>query len=130
DLRRRPGRRRQLGRRDRAGAPSARSRHRGSVRAPDACTADRPLVQRAGVTEQTTREGRAMSEMAVEFRAVGQASSLADGEVTPYYLEDSKRRVSVARVNGMLHAFDDLCTCGGRPCPLSSGLLTGTTLMC
>jgi 3-phenylpropionate/trans-cinnamate dioxygenase ferredoxin subunit len=36
--------------------------------------------------------------------------------------------VSVARVGGTLHALDDLCT--HEACPLSSGLLTGTTLMC
>jgi nitrite reductase/ring-hydroxylating ferredoxin subunit len=71
-----------------------------------------------------------MSEIAVEFRGLGEASDLADGGVNPYYLEGSKRRVSVARVGGTLYAFDDLCTCGERPCPLSSGLLTGTTLMC
>ena len=26
--------------------------------------------------------------------------------------------------------FDDLCTCADQACPLSGGLLTGTTLMC
>ena len=31
---------------------------------------------------------------------------------------------------GRLYAFDDLCTCADEPCPLSGGLLTGTTLMC
>src|SRR3954464_15792026 len=35
-----------------------------------------------------------------------------------------------ARVVDRLYAFDDLCTCGDAPCPLSGGLLTGTTLMC
>ena len=41
-----------------------------------------------------------------------------------------KRRVSAARVNDRVYAFDDLCTCADRSCPLSGGLLTGTTLMC
>jgi nitrite reductase/ring-hydroxylating ferredoxin subunit len=36
--------------------------------------------------------------------------------------------VAVARVDGKLYALDDLCT--HEACPLSSGLLTGTTLMC
>lgn len=71
-----------------------------------------------------------MSETAVEFRGLGEASDLADGGVNPYYLEGSKRRVSVARVGGTLYAFDDLCTCGERSCPLSSGLPTGAALMC
>ena len=39
-----------------------------------------------------------------------------------------KRRVSVARVRGKLYAFDDLCL--HEACPLSAGLLTGTTLKC
>ena len=33
-------------------------------------------------------------------------------------------------VNDDLYAFDDLCTCADQACPLSGGLLTGTTLMC
>ena len=45
-----------------------------------------------------------------------------------YYLDDRKVRVSVARVGGRLYAFDDLCT--HEACPLSAGLLTGTTIMC
>jgi nitrite reductase/ring-hydroxylating ferredoxin subunit len=61
------------------------------------------------------------------FRAVGPASELHEGSVNPYYLEDLKRRVSVVRVGGALHAFDDLSAAG---CPLSAGLLTGTTIMC
>ena len=48
----------------------------------------------------------------------------------PYYLDDRKLRISIARVDGRLYAFDDLCTCADEPCPLSGGLLTGTTIMC
>lgn len=33
-------------------------------------------------------------------------------------------------MNDQLYAFDDLCTCAEQTCPLSGGLLTGTTLMC
>jgi 3-phenylpropionate/trans-cinnamate dioxygenase ferredoxin component len=51
-------------------------------------------------------------------------------EVLPHYLDDRKLRVSVARVDGRLYAFGDLCTCTDEPCPLSGGLLTGTTIMC
>jgi nitrite reductase/ring-hydroxylating ferredoxin subunit len=72
-----------------------------------------------------------MSELVSDaFRTVGPADGVADDFVVPYYLDDVKRRIAVARVDGRLHAFDDLCPCGGRACPLSGGLLTGTTLMC
>ena len=64
------------------------------------------------------------------FRTVGRADAVADGAVEPYYLGDRKLRVSIARVDGRLYAFDDLCTCASPACPLSSGLLTGTTVMC
>jgi nitrite reductase/ring-hydroxylating ferredoxin subunit len=50
--------------------------------------------------------------------------------VVPHYLSDVKRRIAVADVDGRLYAFDDLCTCAEPACPLSSGLLTGTTVMC
>jgi nitrite reductase/ring-hydroxylating ferredoxin subunit len=33
-------------------------------------------------------------------------------------------------VDDRLYAFDDLCTCTDEACPLSGGLLTGTTIMC
>jgi 3-phenylpropionate/trans-cinnamate dioxygenase ferredoxin component len=57
-------------------------------------------------------------------------ATAVDGSVTPHYLADRKLRVAVARIDGRLYAFDDLCTCPGRPCPLSGGLLTGSTVMC
>ena len=63
-----------------------------------------------------------------EFRTLGRSDRLPDDYVNPYYLEDLKRRVSVARVAGTLFAFDDLCT--HDSVPLSAGLLTGKTLMC
>ena len=50
--------------------------------------------------------------------------------VVATYLEDRKLRVAVARVDDRLYAFDDLCTCADERCPLSGGLLTGTTIMC
>lgn len=71
-----------------------------------------------------------MSETIAEFRAVGDSAALENDYVNPYYLEDLKRRISVARVEGKLYAFADLCTCSTDPCPLSAGRLEGTTIMC
>jgi 3-phenylpropionate/trans-cinnamate dioxygenase ferredoxin subunit len=64
------------------------------------------------------------------FRTVAPSDAVADGSVVPYYLGDRKLRISIARVGGRLYAFDDLCTCAAESCPLSGGLLTGTTVMC
>ncbi|WP_273732954.1 Rieske (2Fe-2S) protein [Mycolicibacterium septicum] len=61
-------------------------------------------------------------------RRLGPAGQVAEGAVHPYYLSDRKWRVSVARVSGKVYAFDDLCT--HEACPLSAGLLTGTTILC
>ena len=72
-----------------------------------------------------------MSDVATEtFRVVGPSGALGDNYVAPFYLADLKLRVSVARVEGRLYGFDDLCTCAVPPCPLSGGLLSGTTIMC
>jgi 3-phenylpropionate/trans-cinnamate dioxygenase ferredoxin component len=64
------------------------------------------------------------------FRAVGQDDAIPDGSVVPFYLKDRKLRISVVRAGSQLYAFDDLCTCADIACPLSGGLLTGTTIMC
>jgi nitrite reductase/ring-hydroxylating ferredoxin subunit len=48
----------------------------------------------------------------------------------PYYLDHRKLRISVARINDHLYAFDDLCTCATESCPLSGGMLSGTTIIC
>ena len=64
------------------------------------------------------------------FRTVGPTDAIPNEFVVPYYLDDRKLRISVARVGDHLYAFDDLCTCADRACPLSGGLLTGTTIMC
>jgi nitrite reductase/ring-hydroxylating ferredoxin subunit len=72
-----------------------------------------------------------MSELATDtLRTLGPAESIPNDSVVPYYLGDRKLRVSVARVDNHLYAFDDLCTCADQACPLSGGLLTGTTIMC
>ena len=72
-----------------------------------------------------------MSELTADaFRTVGPGDAIADGAVVPYYLADRKLRISIARVGDRLYAFGDLCTCAAETCPLSGGLLTGTTVMC
>lgn len=64
------------------------------------------------------------------FRTLGLTESIPNDFVVPFYLEDLGRRISIARADERLYAFDDLCTCGQEACPLSGGLLTGTTIMC
>jgi 3-phenylpropionate/trans-cinnamate dioxygenase ferredoxin component len=64
------------------------------------------------------------------FRTVGPGAAIPNDFVVPYYLDDRRLRISVARVGDRLYAFDDLCTCADQACPLSGGLITGTTLMC
>jgi len=64
------------------------------------------------------------------FRNLGRVDEIPNDFVVPYYLDDRKRRVSVARVEDRLYAFEDLCTCAREACPLSGGLLDGTTIMC
>jgi 3-phenylpropionate/trans-cinnamate dioxygenase ferredoxin component len=72
-----------------------------------------------------------MTDLITEpFRTLGPGAAIPNDLVVPFYLEDLRRRISVARVGGRLYAFDDLCTCADQACPLSGGLLTGTTLMC
>jgi len=64
------------------------------------------------------------------LRTAGPGDAIPNDFVVPYYVEDRKLRISVARVDDRLYAFDDLCTCAEEACPLSGGLLTGTTIMC
>ena len=72
-----------------------------------------------------------MTELTADaFRTLGPGDALPNDFVVPYYLDDRELRISVARVNDALYAFDDLCTCADQACPLSGGLLTGTTIMC
>jgi 3-phenylpropionate/trans-cinnamate dioxygenase ferredoxin component len=49
------------------------------------------------------------------FRPVGPGDAIPNGVVVPYYLDDRKLRISVARVGGRVYAFDDLCTCARSP---------------
>jgi len=39
-------------------------------------------------------------------------------------------QIAIARVDDLLYAFEDLCTCSDESCPLSVGMLTRTTIMC
>lgn len=72
-----------------------------------------------------------MTNLATDvFRPLGPGSAIPGDSVVPFYLEDRKLRVAIARVEDQLYAFDDLCTCAQQRCPLSGGLLTGTTIMC
>jgi nitrite reductase/ring-hydroxylating ferredoxin subunit len=72
-----------------------------------------------------------MTELATEaIRTLGPGDAIPNDFVVPYYLADRKLRISIARLGGRLYAFDDLCTCARETCPLSGGLLTGTTIMC
>jgi 3-phenylpropionate/trans-cinnamate dioxygenase ferredoxin component len=64
------------------------------------------------------------------FHQIGRTEAIPNNFVVPYYLDDRKLRISIARVNHRLYAFDDLCTCTREACPLSGGLLVGTTIMC
>lgn len=72
-----------------------------------------------------------MTELATDtFRNIGPGEVIPNDFVVPYYLGDRKRRIAIARVADLLYAFDDLCPCCDEACPLSGGLLNGTTIMC
>lgn len=71
-----------------------------------------------------------MTASNTDFRTLGMAESIPNDFVVPFYLEDLKRRISIAHIDQRFYAFDDLCTCGPEACPLSGGLLTGKTIMC
>jgi nitrite reductase/ring-hydroxylating ferredoxin subunit len=72
-------------------------------------------------------EGAGGPSATATFRTIGRSDGLPNNYVNPYYLEDLKRRVAVARIGEKLYAFDDLAPNSG--CPLSAGLLTATTIM-
>ncbi len=72
-----------------------------------------------------------MTELGTDaFRPIGPGEAIPNDFVVPYYKDDLKLRISIARVDGRLYAFDDRCTCTHEACPLSGGLLTRTTIMC
>lgn len=63
------------------------------------------------------------------FRDLGPGDDLPDNWVNPYYLDDLKLRVAVARVGDSLYAFDDMYESANGRCPLSAGMLKGTEIM-
>ncbi|MFV0375210.1 Rieske (2Fe-2S) protein [Microbacterium sp.] len=63
------------------------------------------------------------------YRSLGDVAELDDFQVVPWYVDGVKKRVTVTRVDGALHALDDLCPEHG--CPLSAGLMIDEiTIMC
>ena len=64
------------------------------------------------------------------FHYLARSEVVPNDFVVPYYMNDRKLRVSIARVEDRLYAFDDLCNCTDESCPLSGGLLTRTTILC
>jgi 3-phenylpropionate/trans-cinnamate dioxygenase ferredoxin component len=72
-----------------------------------------------------------MDELTTDrLRALDVRRALRKDGVVAYYLRDRRLRLAIAMVDDRLYAFDDLCTCADERCPLSGGLLTGTTIMC
>lgn len=61
-----------------------------------------------------------------EWVKVGTSGEVADGEVNNYSV--GERQISVANVDGDLHAFDDLCT--HQQCSLTEGDLDGPIIEC
>ena len=58
-----------------------------------------------------------MTELATAPSAPRAGDAIPNDLVVPYYLDDRKLRISVARVDDRLYAFDDLCTCAERAVP-------------
>jgi 3-phenylpropionate/trans-cinnamate dioxygenase ferredoxin subunit len=61
-----------------------------------------------------------------QWRKVGSAGEVPDGELSSYSVAD--RQVAVANIEGDLHAFDDVCT--HQQCSLAEGELDGTIVEC
>jgi len=62
-----------------------------------------------------------------DYRAFGKSADVPENYVMPCCLEDPKRRVSVARIDGKLCAFDDLLPTDRSP--LLSCRLIGTGIL-
>jgi 3-phenylpropionate/trans-cinnamate dioxygenase ferredoxin component len=61
-----------------------------------------------------------------EWITVGKADDIAEGDATAFDVNGEE--IAVARVNGSLLAFSDICT--HRLCNLSLGEIDGTTIEC
>ena len=60
------------------------------------------------------------------FVTVGASDEVDEGKVATFTFEGAK--IAIARVEGRLYAFDDVCTHMG--CPLSTGELEGASIEC
>jgi nitrite reductase/ring-hydroxylating ferredoxin subunit len=61
-----------------------------------------------------------------EYVRLADADDVGEGDLVSFELDG--RYVAVARVDGVLYAFDDVCT--HRACSLSEGELVGTAVTC
>ena len=61
-----------------------------------------------------------------EFLTVGAADAVAEGSAAAFEVEGAQ--IGVARVEGKLYAFSDICTHQG--CYLTAGDLVGTEITC
>ena len=61
-----------------------------------------------------------------EFTTVGRADEVAEGQIRAF--EVAGQQIAVARTDGSMHAFSDICT--HRGCSLSTGDLEGTEIEC
>ena len=62
-----------------------------------------------------------------EFVTVGRSDEVPEGEATAFAIADQE--IAVARVDGLLYAFDDICS--HRRCNLAlGGEIDGTTITC
>ncbi len=61
-----------------------------------------------------------------EWIRVAEAGDVSDGDLNAYPVGD--RTVAIANLDGMLYAFDDVCT--HQACSLSEGDVDGTIVEC
>lgn len=60
------------------------------------------------------------------FVTVGTSGAVAEGDTAAFEVQGHE--IAVARIDGVLHAFDDVCS--HRRCTLSTGELEGTSIEC
>ncbi len=110
----RPGHQAAFGLRLRAGQPDHASPARRTRRRSRRAATRRPQVRhhsRIPLLNRTDDKERTMPGLPIAaFRAVGQDDAIPDGFVVPFYLNDRKLRISVARVGDHLYAFGVLCS--------------------
>ncbi len=62
-----------------------------------------------------------MPDETTAYRTLGPSDELPDNWANPYYLDDLKLRIGIARVDGALYAFADFNQSANGPCPLTAG---------